>query len=202
LKSTFVTVFEPIGASAPLKRVGRVEAPAETVVLVLETVDGTEHLVLNLRPGTDQQVHLADGRLLRTNGLAVRATGPSLILAGGTYAEVDGRRVQQSRCAGTIRGAVRQPSQGARGWFETDAAVPDPGTLEGRALLIHHGDGSARGWTIVRASAMPEGRTRFYVREEPGFSLDPKTGAAQYYQFPRASIPGPHQFWVAKVTRL
>ena len=58
LKTTFVTVFEPLGTTAPpLARVGRVASPAETVVLYLETAEGTEHLVINLDAREDPGGH-------------------------------------------------------------------------------------------------------------------------------------------------
>ncbi|HEY2156133.1 MAG TPA: hypothetical protein VGH33_10920, partial [Isosphaeraceae bacterium] len=53
LRSTFVTVFEPIGDGiAPLRRVGRVGSLDGHVLLFIETVDGPEYLLVNLRPGT------------------------------------------------------------------------------------------------------------------------------------------------------
>ena len=76
LKTTFVTVFEPMGTSAtPLLRVGRVASTPETVVVYLETEEGSEHVIINLAPGTVQTVTLSNGRSLRTDGLAVRV-GP------------------------------------------------------------------------------------------------------------------------------
>ena len=45
------------------------------------------------------------------------------------------------------------------------------------------------------------GGARLYVREEPGFELDPVSRAARYYQFPQAGAPGPHQFRVGRISR-
>ncbi len=39
------------------------------------------------------------------------------------------------------------------------------------------------------------------VTEEPGFVLDPETGAANYYQFPNKTAPGPHQYIVPRIAR-
>ncbi|MBX6312384.1 MAG: hypothetical protein IRY99_05615, partial [Isosphaeraceae bacterium] len=203
LKTVFVTLFEPIGAAPPLKGVGRVESPADTVVLVVQTTEGTEHIVVNLRPGTRQSLRLPDGRPLRTDGLAVReAPGPGgLTLAGGSFADTDDRVVRQSRASGTIRAVARHNAAESRGWFETEAPLSDPASLAGRIVLIRHGDGTTRGWTLVRAENTPEGRARLLVREEPGFLIDPDSQEAHYYQFPRSKLPGPHRFWIAKIAR-
>jgi hypothetical protein len=203
LRSVFVTVFEPVsGATPPLTRVGRVVSSDGTVVVYAETADGPEHLVVNLDPGAPRTVTLADGRPLTTDGLAVRVTSGGLVLAGGTFAEVSGRRVDQVPAAGKVVRAVRKPSADgqSRGWFQSDAPLPDTDTLAGRVVLVRHGDGTTRGWTLTRVENAPGG-ARLFVREEPGFALDPATGQAQYYQFPRARPPGPHPFRVDQIAR-
>jgi hypothetical protein len=201
LETTFVTVFEAIGPRPGLQRVGRLESPPGTVVLLLETAAGTEHLVVNVTPGTRQTVRLSGGEPLQTDGLAVRETAEGLVLAGGTFARTSGCAVRQPRAEGTIRRAVRAVEGDARGWFEADAALPDPESLAGRALLVRHGDGTTRGWTIARAENTPEGRARLLVREEPGFQVDPQSRDAVYYQFPETRAPGPHHFRVARIAR-
>jgi hypothetical protein len=201
LKTTFVAVFEPVGAGVvPLRRVGRVASAADAVVLMVETAEGVEHLVVNLAAEA-RAVRLGDGRALRTDGLAVRVVGDEVVLAGGTFAEVPGRRLQQPRSEGTILAASRRSGPGSPGWFEVDATLDDPAGLVGRVLLIRHGDGTTRGWTILRVEGTGQGRARVVVREEPGFALDPATGAARYYQFPRSEAPGPHRFRVARIAR-
>ncbi len=105
LDSVFVTVFEPIGISAPLKRVGRVSSPPDTVVLAVETSGGTEFVVVNLKASSTIELHLPDGRPVRTDGLVVRVTPRGSILAGGTFAEVGDRKLAQSRASGKIVGA-------------------------------------------------------------------------------------------------
>jgi hypothetical protein len=203
LKSTFVTVFEPTGAAAvPLTRVGRVAARDGVVVIYLETPEGAEHVVINLDPGNVQDAPLAGGQRLRTDGLAVRLTGRSLVLAGGSFAETAGRRVEQQPARGTITGAFRRLSTGSRGWFETDEPLPEPASLAGRILLITHGDGTTRGWTLVRVENI-EGGARLHVREEPGFELESSRGrAAHYYQFPRVVAPAPHRYRISRTIRL
>ena len=200
LKSVFVTVFEPVGGSPPLLRVGRVATLPGSVVVYLETVEGKEHLAVNLTPGTPQTVQLADGSSLTTDGLAVRLSDRAMVLAGGTFAESSGRQVRQEKVTGTIRGVVRHNSAESRGWFEAEAPLPDPGLLAGRVLQIRHGDGITRGWTLRKVENTAEG-ARLYVREEPGFELDPQSQAARYYQFPRDVAPGPHRFRVSKISR-
>jgi hypothetical protein len=171
------------------------------VVLLLETAGGIEHLVVNFTPGTPQTVRLSGGEPLRTDGLAVRETPAGLVLAGGTFAQTSGRAVRQSRARGTIRGAFRAAEGGGRGWFQADAPLPEPETLAGRALLIQHGDGTSRGWTLVGVENTPDGRARLAVREEPGFQVDPQSREAVYYQFPGTRLEGPHRFRVSKIAR-
>jgi hypothetical protein len=201
LKTTFVNLFEPVGTAPALVRAGRVASPPATVLLTIETVEGNEHLFVNLQPGIQKTVRLADGRTLATDGLAVRATSRGLVLAGGTYARLGAREVRQTSASGTIHAVMRQGSAGSLGWFETDGPVSDPGTLSGRVLLIHHGNGPTRGWTLARAVNTADGRARLYVREEPGFAIDPSNHLAHYYQFPRATYSGPHRFRVSKLIR-
>ena len=56
LDSRFVTVFEPVGKTFPaLVRVGRVAAPRDVVVLRVETIDGPEYVLINLRAGQTQR---------------------------------------------------------------------------------------------------------------------------------------------------
>ena len=202
LKSTFVTVFEPVGAGPPFARVGRVVSSFELVVVLIETDEGPEQVMVNLAPGTARKAKLADGRVLTTDGLAVRVTDRGLVLAGGTFAETsDGRRVRVEPASGTIHGVVRQASGESRGWFESDTPMPDAPALAGRALLIRHGDGTVRGWTLVQVKNVARG-ARLFVREEPGFALEKgRDGEARYYQFPRTSKPGPHHFRIARIAR-
>jgi hypothetical protein len=203
LRTTFVTVFEPLGTTAsPLRQVGRVAAPAEVVVLFVETDQGAEHLVVNLTPGTVREVTLADGSLLRTDGVAVRVTPRNLMLAGGTFAEVGRRRVAQSPSSGAIVAVTRGGTAAGRGSFVTDTPVADPDLLVGRTLLIRHGDGTTRGWTLTRVENTPDGAAaRLHVHEEPGFTIAGDTGAARYYQFPRDSAAGPHRFTISRIAR-
>ena len=96
----------------------------------------------------------------------------------------------------------RGVSAAGHGWFLTAAPVPDPGALVGRTLLIRHGDGTTRGWTLTQVENLPDGSgARLHVHEEPGFLIDPQTGIARYYQFPRNSAPGPHAFHVSRIAR-
>ncbi len=201
LESTFVTVFDPIGPSPNLTKVGRMTATPGSVVLYLETIDGPEHLVINLQPGTSRTVQLADGRDLTTDGLVVRDRRGELILAGGTVASVSGVVVRQAGLSGTILAAARYPTADGRGWFETDAAIPADPSLVGRTLLIRHGDKTAHGWTLTRVEPLASKRVRLHVREEPGFLIEGNDRAARYYQFPMNRSPGPHTFHIATIKR-
>jgi hypothetical protein len=43
---------------------------------------------------------------------------------------------------------------------------------------------------------------RLHVREEPGFLIDPATSEARYYQFPRTSSIGPHEYTISRMSRV
>jgi hypothetical protein len=203
LNSTFITLFEPVSpAVAPMSKVGRVASTEGTVVVYVETADGPEHLVVNLSPGTVRAVKLADGQSLKTDGQAVRVSPAGLTLAGGTFAELGDGAIQarQSPAAGKLLGVVRKTAAGSLGWFETNAPLPDADTLNGRVVIVSHGDDSTRGWTVDRVENSSEG-ARLLLREEPGFTLDPASKVARYYQFPQLTASGPHRFRINKIAR-
>ena len=201
LRTTFVTLFEPIRPGVGAMKVGRVAAEPGVVVLYLETADGPEHLVFNDRPGTSRTVELADGRKLASDGLVTRVRADTLAMAGGTEAATSGIALRQPRYAGKILAAARFASAESRGWFETEAPLPAGLDPSGRILLIRHGDGSTRGWTLLRVEPTPGGRSRLVVREEPGFLIEGADQAARYYQFPGGRIAGPHSFRIATINR-
>jgi hypothetical protein len=201
LKSTFVTLFEPAGVPFKPLRASRVESGPETVVIHIETMDGPEELVVNLAPGTRQTVTLGGDRRLRTDGSVVRVVQGGLILAGGTFAETADRRVAHRAASGTITEAVRGSDATVPGYFLSAQPLPDASMLAGRALLIRHGDGAIRGWTLERVEHAIDG-FRLVIREEPGFVIDRRTGTAHYYQFPRDSAPPPHRFNIPRISRL
>lgn len=201
LKSTFVTVFEPIGRSAPLRRVGRVQSDTGLIVIAIEAAEGTEYIAVNATPGRARETALPDGRLLKFDGHAVRVTPRGPILAGGTFAEVDGHKVTLDPLHGTVVGAGKSDRPGARGVFRVSESFPNPRALLGRTLLIRHGDGSSRGWTIVDAQNLSEGGARLHVFEDAGLRIDPQSGSARYERFPGGIVPGPHQFGVSRIAR-
>ena len=201
LDSTFVTVFDPVGAGSGLSKVGRMTSTPGFVVLYLETPDGPEHLVINLRPGLPRSVQLADGRDLTTDAFVVRARRDELMMAGGTVASAAGVAVRQPSYSGQILAAARFPNPESRGWFETDAPIPPDPALNGRTLLIRHGDGTGHGWTLERIEPIANNRVRLHVREEPGFLIEGENRNAQYYQFPQTSSIGPHRFTIAMIRR-
>ncbi|MBV8310845.1 MAG: hypothetical protein JO344_10700 [Planctomycetaceae bacterium] len=201
LSSRFVTVFEPVGkAFQPLRRVGRVSASPEVVVLRVETIDGLEYVLVNLKPETTRRVQLPGGRFVSFDGLALRVREHGLVLAGGTFAEGSGRLVSQASLAGTLTASVRKSNERGLGWFLTPDRLADDPAVAGRTLIIQHGDGSSRSWTLDSLESTPEG-TRLHVREEPGFTIDPHDRSARYYQFPQVTVPGPHRFHLAQIVR-
>ncbi len=201
LRSTFVTLFEP-GNSAlhPLRRVGRVSSKPDVVVVMVEDETGPEYLLVNLEPGTTQNVPLPGSRYASFDGLALRVRADDLVLAGGTFAEGSGKLVSRANIAGTLTASVRRPNGRARGWFETPERLPDDPALAGRTLIVQHGDGSRRSWTLEAIESSPGG-SRLHVREEPGFEIDAHTREARYYQFPGVTAPGPHRFRLADLAR-
>ncbi|WP_152049767.1 heparinase II/III family protein [Tautonia marina] len=200
LKSSFVTLYEPAEHSG-IRRVGRVESPEGTILLVLETVTGLEYLLFNTSPGSARSIRLTDGKVLNTDGLLVRVRSEGVTLVGGTFAEYEGHRAEQQRVEGRIRAVVRSSGPEGPGWFETEGPLTDPERLAGRTLIISHGGEAARAWTIDHAKNGPDRRARIVVREEPGFLIHPETGAAEYYQFPNGSLRGPHRFIVPRIAR-
>jgi hypothetical protein len=201
LESTFVTIFDPLSPGPGLGKVGRMTESPGFVVLYLESLDGPEHLVINLRPGSPRSVPLADGRELTTDAFVVRLRRDELMMAGGTVASASGVAVRQAALAGRVLASARFVTPEGRGWFETDAPIPADPSLVGRTLLIRHGDRTAHGWTLTRVEAAPNQRVRLYVREEPGFLIEGDDRAASYYQFPGTSHPGPHTFSIATIRR-
>jgi hypothetical protein len=201
LSSAFVTLYEPTGAAfAPLGRVGRVSAAAGVVALVVESIDGVEYVLVNLEPGTVRRVLLPGGQYVSFDGLAMRVREREIVLAGGTFAEGAGRLVSHPKFSGEIIASVRQPSPRGLGWFVTPDIPSDLAALAGKTLVVQHGDGSCRSWTLVSAETTLQG-TRLFVREEPGFLIDDRDRWARYYQFPMVSAPGPHRFRVAQISR-
>jgi hypothetical protein len=201
LNSRFVTVFEPVGkVFQPLRRVERVPAPPEVVVLLVESIDGLEYVVLNLSPGATQRIELPGKRFVSFDGLALRVRESGLVLAGGTFAEGAGRLVSQPNLAGTLSTSVRKSSERGLGWFTTPDRIADDPAVAGRTLIVQHGDGTSRSWTLDSLESTAKG-TKLHVREEPGFTVDPRDGSAVYYQFPLVTVPGPHRFNVAQITR-
>jgi hypothetical protein len=201
LSSTFVTLYEPVSnALAPLRRVGRVSAADGVVAVVVESVDGVEYLLVNLEPGTVRRVQLPGEQYVSFDGLAMRVRQREIVLAGGTFAEGSGRLVSHPRFTGEIVASVPQPSQRSLGWFVTPDFPSDMSALAGRTLIIQHGDGTCRSWTLDSVEKAPQG-TRLFVREEPGFLIDERDHGAHYYQFPMVTAPGPHHFRVSQISR-
>jgi hypothetical protein len=201
LESAFVTAFEPLDPNSNLPKVGRMTGTPGFVVLYVETTDGPEHLVVNLRPGSTRSVTLADGRELTTDALVVRLRRDELMMAGGTVASASGVAVRQASLGGKILASARFPTLEGRGWFETDAPIPVDKSLVGRTLLIRHADRVTHGWTLTRIEPAPAQRVRLHVQEEPGFLIEGEDRQARYYQFPNTAHPGPHHFTIATIRR-
>lgn len=201
LRSTFVTLFEPgVSGVRPLRRVGRVSSRPDVVVVMVEDEAGPEYLLVNLAPGTAQSVSLPGSRYVSFDGLALRVRADGLVLAGGTFAEGSGRLVSRANMTGALTASVRRPDGRALGWFETPERLPEDHALAGRSLMVQHGDGTCRSWTLEAIESYPGG-SRLHVREVPGFEIDPHTREARYYQFPHVTAPGPHRFRLADLAR-
>lgn len=203
LKTRFVTVLEPVvpGCAPSLRRVGRLESPEGSVVLALETARGSETIVINTRPYEGRTLTLADRGELRTDALVVHVNDRLIEQAGGSYAELSQARVTVPEHWGTLVSAGREAAARSRGWFQTAGPLEVGDAAVGRTLVVRHGDGSSRGWTIERITSGPEASAHIAVREEPGFTIDPVSGDAVYYQYPRVRVPGPHRFRICLIAR-
>ncbi len=201
LSTAFVTVIEPLGRMPGLRRVGQLAGPPGVITIAVETAGGTEYLIVNTEPGDAKNVPLPDGRVVRSDGLVARVAPSGLILAGGTFAEVGEMRATLSKITGTVVAAGRSDRPDALGVFRLAEPLPELESLAGRTLLIRHGDGSSRGWTIVAAENLDEGGSRIHVREEAGLRIDPVSTAAKYERFPGTMVPGPHQFGISRIAR-
>lgn len=203
LNSIFVTVIEPdrVGRDA-LKRVVRLASPPESIVLLAETNEGSELLGVNLKPGVRRGFAAADGTSLATDGLAFRLSAKGAVLVGGTFLDVAGKRIASREAAfGRVHGVLRLPSASDRGFFEVDRTFRRPAELSGRTMFIKHGDGATHSWTIDRIENVRNGKSRVFVKEEPGFLIENQTGDAVYERFPGDRHPGPHRFRVAALAR-
>jgi hypothetical protein len=201
LRSTFVTLLEPGGPEIrPLRRVGRVSSKPDVVVIMVDDEAGPEYLLVNLAPGTPQNVRLPGSRYVSFDGLALRVRSSGLVLAGGTFAEGSGKLVSRANLTGLLTSSVRRPGGRALGWFETPERLPEDPAVAGRTLIIQHGDGTCRAWTLEAIKATSAG-SRLHVREEPGFEIDAQTHEARYYQFPKVVAPGPHRFRLTDLAR-
>ena len=199
LKTTFVTVFEPTGRS--LRSSGSAGSPHRR----------RPWSSTSKRPAgpstwssTSPRDH-ADGRpRSRPNPQDRRpgrpGLGPGLVLAGGTFAESGGLRVEQHRRPATITGVVRHASAAGRGWFESDQALPDAGQLAGRTVLIRHGNDVTRAWTLQRVENMNRGHDSMCSRSLDSRSTKEASAEASYYQFPRISAPARTDSGVSKIT--
>jgi hypothetical protein len=198
----FAALLEPIGPLAiPVpERVGRLPAPAGLVALAIETRAGREYLVVNREPGTAGVVNLPGGGTIQTDGLVALVRDDRISLAGGTFARHGDRRVEHPAYRGTVRASRGLALDGALGSFELRGQVGPIEGLAGRTLLIRHGDGVSRAWTITRADLLGDQWARYWVREDPAFVLDASANTARDHSFPQADHPGPHSFAVCLLT--
>ena len=200
LESSFVTVFDPTGPRPSLAKVGRMAEASGFVVLYLQTPDGDEHVVVNLHPGTERKVMLADGRELSTDAFVVRARRDELMRAGGTVAGLSGVGLRQSPLEGRVLGTTRQASRDSLGWFDVSGILPADRTLSGRFLRIRHADGTTHGWSIAKVEPMGPDRSRIYVQEDPGFEIS-QDGQARYHHYPTTTNPAPHTYSISTIRR-
>jgi hypothetical protein len=193
LDTRFVDVFEPLATPhGQSRRVARVESPGALTIVLFDDRTSLNYLAINATPGQSTSAVLPDGRLLRTDALAVLVRPNSLIMAGGSFAECARQRVDAAVLGGRVVASGRNEGAGAPGWFELEGAGADVAAMRGRTLVIKHDDGTSRAWTVADASPTAGNRIRIAVREEPGFRIEPATGDAVYYQYPLTRHHGPH----------
>ena len=192
-----MTVFEPVGkAFPPLRRIGR--------DLVRTRCDrrarGNRRRSGVSAGEPESRIDAAGCVAWRTVCLVRRPGGRGaeheVVFRGRHVRRRPGRLVPQPNLAGTLTGSVRRTTDRGLGWFITPEHLACP-AIAGRSLVVEHGDGTCRSWTLDSVESLPDG-TRLHVREEPGFLIDPRNGVAQYYQFPQVKAPGPHRFRVSR----
>ena len=193
-----MTLLEPVGTFAPLAPVGRVKAPAGRGRD--RRRDRRGHGVPGGQHGTGRGPGRPAARRPRPALRRPRRAGH-----GRSRSPWPGARSPRSATAASRSTGSRGPSwprdapidPGRGGCSESRSRSPHPEALAGRTLLIRHGDGTSRGWTIVEAENLEEGGARIHVREDAGPPHRTRVGHGPVRAIPRRHLP-----WSAQIRHL
>ncbi|NCO92393.1 MAG: hypothetical protein AUJ96_02625 [Armatimonadetes bacterium CG2_30_66_41] len=194
LSSTFVAVHEPVKGTPHVATPPQVERGNGSVFVTLDRGDlGRDYAVI----ATDGPVELTqrtpDGDLsfagryafLRTrNGKVTEAH-----LVGGSRLKLGDFVLEAAPSwQGQIRAVTRERRGEAGGYFEVAETIPP--AVVGLTLIVTHADDSAQAYQVVSVEPSPDGGTRVFVREDPGFKLT-AAGKTRKSCFPLRTIDGP-----------
>lgn len=176
--------------------------PGGTAVgIAVHLEDGTTDYVIHT---LDDQAPYPEYRVQGVDGLAVRGRFAHVrvkdgqvqwlkLLQGGELRYGD--RVMRAATGdyshrGQVLRVHRKERGAAENSFEVDVALPEDGSLSGKALIVEWGNGWTWGYTIERVEG-----TRILVAEEPGFDYDGGGSVSMRY-FPVGEYPGPVRFLI------
>jgi len=187
LTSVFAAVHEPLNGQPKILTASVIRSDDALVFVVDRGPLGEDYVAVALDgpPGVSHGQFSLDGRygLVRLrNGRVSEAH-----LVGGTRLSYgDFGLSGTAGWSGSIRAAVRERSADSRGAFDVServAANAAPCTL-----LLHHPDGTAHGYNVVRIEPTTDG-ARLFVREDPGFEITPE-GETRFVCYPQRTVPG------------
>lgn len=195
-------VFEPIdaGRQGGLSRVGRVASAPHSAVLAIERNGEQEYLLVNLSMGRLVEARLPDGVSLATDGLVVHLRPTALTLAGGTFARAGTDWIEHPAPHGSLRAASMRGDGQPRAYFESNDPYTGLAGYENKTMVVEHGDGVRRAWTIASVEPATDNGTRIWVREDVGFVLSEPDGPAIDEVVPRAKHPAPHTFGICLIS--
>ncbi len=188
--NTFISVIEPAAAGEPkLSSVQVLETSGEGTALLITTDDfadiiglygesltgsyGGAEFVMN---GPLSQLRIKDGEVI-----AAYTTGT---LSYGRLS-LQPQPPQKAKLLAVER-------FDAHGAFVIDADWSEVGPPAGTVLILDHGDGFTRGYTVEAVEKVDRG-TRIVVSDEPGFEYDAATQTATYVFFPLHKHSGEHK---------
>ena len=141
--------------------------------------------VISEERGNVRFMRLIDGVLLAKGGYVLKGSG-----------RVSGRVLEVHR-----RGVNR-----SRGHFKVDRRIPEDRPLDGRLMIVVHGDGSTHGYTISRVENTGD-HGIIYVKEDPGFEIaekiigDRRVTETIFKRFPENRIIGENKFYIVNLER-
>ena len=189
LESVFVAVHEPISGKPKIASAS-VERLADGVIVRIDRASrGIDYVVAALDDAAalDQPPLVFRGRfgMLRIKGdrvLEAHLVGGELLRFGSfdLTAEAGWR--------GEIRGVARMRGGDSRGYFDVAETIPADVSRLGRAVIVHHPDGTLHGYSVVRIEKT-DGGSRLFVREDPGFKIT-ADGSTKFLCHPLRTIKG------------